>query len=63
MLFELPAQRLDPAFVMDQEGKISFSAGHTRATFKKNRIRTLFDIFDTEDAKNIIAAGLDNLSG
>lgn len=62
MLIELPAQRLDPAFVMDQEGKISFSAGHTRATFKKNRIRTLFDIFDTEDVKNIIAAGLDNSS-
>lgn len=35
MLIELPAQRLDPAFVMDKEGKISFSVGHTKAIFKK----------------------------
>lgn len=62
MLIESPAQRLDPDFVMDKEGKISFSVGHTKEIFKKYRTRTIFDIFETEDAKNNTASGLNNLS-
>jgi hypothetical protein len=62
VLSELPAHRLDPAFVMDQNGSIVLSAGHTQQAFTNAGIHTLFDLFDKQDAQAIIARGLENES-
>jgi HD-GYP domain-containing protein (c-di-GMP phosphodiesterase class II) len=45
-LLYLPAQRKDPAFVMNRQGKILYSDGLTRKRFRKEKIRTLQDFTD-----------------
>ncbi len=44
-LLQLPAQREDPAFIMDLAGNVVLSAGKTDRLFKKESINNIIDIF------------------
>ena len=41
ILCQLPAERKDPAFVIDNEGRIVATAGNTKTFFKKNNIQKI----------------------
>ena len=55
LLCQLPAQRTDPAFVMDRQGRIVASEGNTKNFFKKYKIRTLDELFNDREVKTILA--------
>ena len=55
LLCQLPAQRTDPAFVMDRQGRIVASEGNTKHFFKKYKIRTLDELFNDREVKTILA--------
>lgn len=50
----LPAERKDPAFIIDSSGKIIASKGKTNAFLKRHLIDNLHHIFSAEDAKAIL---------
>jgi hypothetical protein len=56
ILCQLPAERQDPAFVIDKDGRIVAAAGNTRTLFKKNKIKKIHDLFGNPDAKIILKA-------
>ena len=56
ILCQLPAERKDPAFVIDREGRIIASEGNTKSFFKKNNIAKIHDLFGDSDAKTILKA-------
>ena len=56
ILCQLPAERKDPAFVIDREGLIIASEGNTKSFFKKNNIAKIHDLFGDSDAKTILKA-------
>jgi serine phosphatase RsbU (regulator of sigma subunit) len=55
LLCQLPAERTDPAFVMDRQGRIVASEGNTKHFFKKYKIRTLDELFNDREVKTILA--------
>jgi hypothetical protein len=56
ILCQLPAQRQDPAFVIDKDGRIVATAGNTRRLFEKNNIKKMNDLFGNHAAKTILTA-------
>ena len=55
-LLQLPGERKDPAFVMDNAGGIISSTGNTERYFQKHKIRAVSDLFDRKDVKEILEA-------
>jgi len=55
LLCQLPAERTDPAFVTDRQGRIVASEGNTKNFFKKYKIRTLDELFNDREVKTILA--------
>jgi serine phosphatase RsbU (regulator of sigma subunit) len=56
ILCQLPAERKDPAFVIDRQGCIIASEGNTKSFFKKNNITKIHDLFGDSDGKTILKA-------
>ena len=56
LLCKLPAERKDPAFVMDRQGRIVASEGNTKHFFKKYGIQKIDELFAARDAKTILTA-------
>jgi len=56
ILCQLPAQRQDPVFVIDKDGRIVATAGNTRRLFKKNNIKKIHELFGNPEAKTILKA-------
>jgi hypothetical protein len=56
ILCQLPAERKDPAFVIDGQGLIIASEGSTKAFFNKNKVQRIQHLFANEDAKAILSA-------
>ena len=56
ILCQLPAERKDPAFVIDRQGLIIASEGSTKAFLNKNRVQRIQHLFSNEDAKVILNA-------
>ena len=56
ILCQLPAQRQDPVFVIDKDGRIVATAGNTRRLFEKNNIKKIHDLFGNPEAKTILKA-------
>lgn len=56
ILLQLPGERKDPAFVMNQSGHIIASAGNTASYFEDNKIRSIFDIFEKNDLMHLFIA-------
>jgi serine phosphatase RsbU (regulator of sigma subunit) len=56
ILCQLPAQRQDPVFVIDKDGRIVATAGNTRRLFEKNNIIKIHDLFGNPEAKTILKA-------
>lgn len=54
LLCQLPAARTDPAFVMDQRGRIVATEGNTKDFFKKYCIQRIDEIFNKQEAKTIL---------
>ncbi len=48
-LLRLPAERLDPTFVMDAQGKILASAGNTLSFLKKTQAKTFEELFTFDE--------------
>lgn len=48
-LMQLPDKRIDPAFLMDKEGRILESTGNTYKLFKENDIKTIYKFFGHPD--------------
>ncbi len=48
-LMQLPDKRVDPAFLMDNEGRILESTGNTYNLFKENDIKTIYKFFGHPD--------------
>lgn len=53
-LLLLPAQREDPAFIMDLGGKVVLSAGKTNQLFEKESITNIIDIIGAEEFNRLI---------
>jgi serine phosphatase RsbU (regulator of sigma subunit) len=56
ILCQLPAQRQDPVFVIDKDGRIVATAGNTRRLFEKHNIKKIHDLFGNPEAKTILKA-------
>ncbi len=56
ILCQLPAERKDPAFVVDREGCIIASEGNTKAFFKKYNILKIHDLFGNPAGNTILKA-------
>jgi len=54
MLLGLPAERMDPAFVMDHNGNIAASLGQTYNFFKSNNISAFHHLFSKQDTKDVL---------
>ncbi|HEB73006.1 MAG TPA: HD domain-containing protein [Nitrospirae bacterium] len=54
MLLGLPAERMDPAFVMDKNGHIATSLGQTYDFFKSNNISAFHHLFGEQDTKEVL---------
>lgn len=54
ILCQLPAERKDPAFVIDKEGCIIASEGNTKAFFKKHNITKIYDLFGNPAGDTIL---------
>jgi serine phosphatase RsbU (regulator of sigma subunit) len=54
ILCQLPAERKDPAFVIDREGGIIASEGSTKAFFKKHNIAKINDLFGNSAGNTIL---------
>ncbi len=48
-LMQLPDKRIDPAFLMDKEGRILESTGNTYKLFEENDIKTIYKFFGHPD--------------
>lgn len=59
ILCQLPAERKDPAFVIDREGSIIASEGNTKAFFKKHNISKIHDLFGNPAGNTILKAAED----
>ena len=53
-LLQLPAQREDPAFIMDLGGNVVLSAGRTDRLFKKESINSIIDIIGVDGFNRLI---------
>ena len=53
-LLQLPAERDDPAFIMDRRGRILLSAGKTKDFFCAHRITRLDHFFGSEGLANLL---------
>ena len=56
ILCQLPAERKDPAFVIDNEGRIVATAGNTKTFFKKNNIQKIHDLIGSPEARTLLTA-------
>jgi serine phosphatase RsbU (regulator of sigma subunit) len=56
ILCQLPAERQDPVFVIDKDGRVVATAGNTRRLFAENDIKTIHDLFGNPAAKTILTA-------
>ena len=56
ILCQLPAERKDPAFVIDNEGRIVAIAGNTKTFFKKNNIQKIHDLIGSPEARTLLTA-------
>ncbi len=56
ILCQLPAERKDPAFVMDKQGRIIASEGNTKTFFKKNNIKNFKDLVGDPGTQTILKA-------
>jgi serine phosphatase RsbU (regulator of sigma subunit) len=63
ILCQLPAERKDPAFVIDRQGLIIVSEGNTKAFLNKNRVQRIQHLFSNEDAKAILNAAESTTDG
>ena len=54
ILCQLPAERKDPAFVIDRQGLIIASEGSTKALFNQKNIREIQHLFNAEGTKAIL---------
>jgi len=59
ILCQLPAERKDPAFVIDRAGHIIASEGNTKTFFKNNHIEKIHDLFDKPERDDILTAAED----
>jgi len=59
ILCQLPAERKDPAFVIDREGRIIASEGNTKTFFKNTHIEKIHDLFGNPEGKTILKAAED----
>ncbi|MBD79441.1 MAG: hypothetical protein CL840_11020 [Crocinitomicaceae bacterium] len=62
LLLELPAQRPDPAFIIDHEGNIIASMGKTKELFTKKGIDHIQGLFGSKGHSFILDICLENLS-
>lgn len=63
ILCQLPAERKDPAFVIDRQGVVIASEGSTKAFFNKNKVQRIQHLFGNEDAKAILNAAVSTSDG
>ena len=56
ILCQLPAERKDPAFVIDRQGLIIAAEGSTKAFFNENKVQRIQNLFSDKDAKTILNA-------
>ena len=56
ILCQLPAERKDPAFVMNKQGLIIAAEGNTKALFNEHRILKIHHLFNAEDVGAILYA-------
>ena len=63
ILCQLPAERADPAFVIDKQGRIIASEGSTKAFFNKNKVQKIQHLFRDEDVKAILNAAESTADG
>jgi serine phosphatase RsbU (regulator of sigma subunit) len=56
ILCQLPAERKDPAFVIDRAGRIIASEGNTKTFFKNNNIEKIHDLFGKPEGDDILTA-------
>jgi response regulator RpfG family c-di-GMP phosphodiesterase len=54
LLLQLPGEKKDPAFIMDETGHIIASAGKTKSFFEKHGILNIQHIFGEQDLTKII---------
>jgi len=59
ILCQLPAERKDPAFVIDRKGYIIASEGNTKTFFKKHNILKIHDLFGNPAGNTILKAAED----
>ena len=59
ILCQLPAERKDPAFVIDREGSIIASEGNTKAFFNRHNISKIHDFFGNAAGSTILKAAED----
>jgi serine phosphatase RsbU (regulator of sigma subunit) len=55
LLCQLPAERKDPAFVMDRRGRIVASEGNTKHFLKEHSVQNIDELFNGQDVKTILA--------
>ncbi len=66
ILSQLPAQRQDPAFVMDRQGRIIAVEGLTKTLFRKYKIEKIHDLTAEREAQRILdfaRSGTNGLAG
>lgn len=56
ILCQLPAQRQDPIFVIDKDGRIVATAGNTKKLFEKYNIKKIHDLLGHPEAETILTA-------
>ena len=54
ILCQLPAERQDPAFVMDNQGLIIAAEGITKQFFNKYKVQRIHQLFSDQEAKAIL---------
>ncbi|MGD9077714.1 MAG: PP2C family protein-serine/threonine phosphatase [Desulfobacterales bacterium] len=56
LLCQLPAERKDPAFVMDRQGRIVASEGNTKHFLKEHNVQKIDELFNGQEVKTILAS-------
>ncbi|GAF76695.1 unnamed protein product, partial [marine sediment metagenome] len=56
LLCQLPAERKDPAFVMDRHGRIVASEGNTKRFFKRYNVQKIDELFGGHEVKTILGS-------
>jgi serine phosphatase RsbU (regulator of sigma subunit) len=60
LLCQLPAERKDPAFVSDREGRIISAQGITKTFFHDNNIQEIHHLFGNSEVKTILQVAENN---